>query len=135
MATATCASSAATVGLRYSGSAPVRILAVDKLPNVFSRAEEFMNVTGATLQLTEESIGSWPGALWSGEPIAPPLPPLPPNSRTPTDTGSISDSDAPALFDAFTVKGNWVPELAHVGALEDLTPYVSEGDRWTSLDW
>ena len=104
-------------GLKYQGKT-VRILALErsKLPNFYARALEFENATGAKVEITEASIGTWPSAVVG-------------------DTGSVTGGSGPHLFDGYVIKGNWMADLCEVKAIADLSEFIREGTRWTDLDW
>jgi len=106
--TDSCAKGAAG---RWAGT-QARLLALDasKLPNLYARATEFMNITGATIDIEHKSIKEWGGAVYT-------------------------DAKTARLYDGYVLKGSWVPELAKLGAVRGVSEYAAAEDRWGSLAW
>jgi len=96
---------------RWAGT-HARLLALDesKLPNLYQRKLEFENITGASIDIEQKSIKDWAGAVFS-------------------------DAKTARLYDGYVLKGSWVPELAEIGAIRDVSEYAAAEDRWGSLAW
>ena len=47
----------------------------------------------------------------------------------------FSDAKTARLYDGYVLKGSWVPELAEISAIRDVSEYAAAEDRWGSLAW
>jgi len=93
-------------------SVKLLILEESKLGNVYSRAYEFANKTGANVIIEPVSIRNWQNEVFGD-----------------------ADRNGPRTFDGYSVKGNWIPSLAEENGLADLSGLVDDDSLFTDLRW